>query len=74
MMILLVILNLGAATRRLLRLPLQEPQMPSDPEKRTPDETAQMARQVMKRMLETPPQPHQAMPKKAKKKSKSRRR
>jgi hypothetical protein len=48
--------------------------MPSDPEKRTPDETAQMARQVMKRMLETPPQPHQAMPKKAKKKSKSRRR
>jgi len=27
-------------------------------EKRTPTETAQMAREVMKRMLQTPPTPH----------------
>jgi hypothetical protein len=46
--------------------------MQNDPEKRTPSETAQMARDVMRRMLETPPQPHDEMPKKrAKTKSKS---
>jgi len=48
--------------------------MPSDPEKRTPADTAQLAREVMRRMLDTPPQPHEQMPKKRpKKKSKSRR-
>jgi hypothetical protein len=52
----------------------KEPQMSSDPEKRTPAETEQMARDVMRRMLETPPQTHEDVPKKrAKKKSKSRR-
>ncbi|MGB6306439.1 MAG: hypothetical protein WBF89_01510 [Steroidobacteraceae bacterium] len=47
--------------------------MSSDPEKRTPAETAQMAQEVMRRMLASPPQTHQDVPKKrAKKKSKSR--
>ena len=49
--------------------------MPNDPEKRTPEQTAQMARDVMRRMLQTPAQTHDEMPKKrqlAKKKSKSR--
>jgi hypothetical protein len=47
--------------------------MPNDPEKRTPAETAQMARNVMRRMLDTPPLPHDEMSKKRpKKKSKSR--
>lgn len=42
-------------------------------EKRTPAETAQMARDVMRRMLEKPPQTHDEMPKKrAKKKSRPR--
>jgi hypothetical protein len=36
----------------------------SNDEKRTPAETAQMARDVMRRMLETPPQTHEQMPKK----------
>ena len=46
--------------------------MPDDPEKRTPAETAQMAQEVMRRMLATPPKPHEDVPKKrAKKKSKS---
>ena len=41
---------------------------------RTPEETAALARDVMKRMLQTPPQPHEKVPKKlVKKKSKSRR-
>jgi hypothetical protein len=45
----------------------------SNDEKRTPAETAQMARDVMRRMLETPPQTHEQMPKtRPKKKSKSR--
>jgi hypothetical protein len=43
----------------------------TDPEKRTPSETAQMARDIMRRMLDSPPQTHQEMPKKrAKKKRK----
>ena len=72
MMILLVILNLPAIRRMLLWSNPQEPPM-NDPEKRTPAETAQMARDVMRRMLETPPRTHEQMPKKqAKKKSKSR--
>jgi hypothetical protein len=72
MMILIVILNLGALARRLLRRKPQEAAL-NDPEKRPPAETAQMARDVMRRMLESPPQTHEQMPKKqAKKKSKSR--
>jgi hypothetical protein len=72
-MILIVILNLGVLARRLLRRKPQEPAL-SDPEKRTPAETAQLARDVMRRMLESPPQTHEQMPKtRAKKKSKSRR-
>jgi hypothetical protein len=71
MLLLLGILNLGAITR-ILRLPKsQEPPMPNDPE-RTPADTAHMAREVMRRMLEKPPQTHQDMPKTRAKKSKSR--
>lgn len=42
--------------------------MPQD-EKRTPEQAAQLARTLMKRMLEKPPQTHDEMTKKPKKKS-----
>jgi hypothetical protein len=71
MILLLGILNLGAITRILRLTKPQEPQMPNDQDERTPAQTAQMAREIMRRMLEKPPQTHQDMPK-AKKKSKSR--
>lgn len=38
----------------------------TESEKRDRQETAQMAREVMKRMLESPPQTHEQMPRKRK--------
>lgn len=36
--------------------------MPNDPdEKRSPAETAQLAREVMRRMIESPPRPHEKL-------------
>lgn len=45
-------------------------QEPSE-ETRTPEEAEKLAREVMKRMLSTPPTPHVPKAKAAKKKSKS---
>lgn len=75
MLILIPILNLVPIRRMLWAILQRSAGMPNDPEKRTPEQTAQMARDVMRRMLQTPAQTHDEMPKKrqlAKKKSKSR--
>jgi hypothetical protein len=68
-LILIPILNLVPIRRMLLAILQWSARMPNDPEKRSEAETQQLAREVMKRMLATPPTPH--VPKK--KKSKSRR-
>jgi hypothetical protein len=52
---------------------LTEQQMQESDEQRTPEEAEKMAREVMKRMLQTPPTPHVPKEKAAKKKLKSRR-
>lgn len=55
----LLLLNLPALSRMILRRPDPETQMPDEPDdKRSTKETAQLARNVMKRMLATPPTPH----------------
>jgi hypothetical protein len=74
MMLLVLVWNLVPLTRMLLRLRQTETRMQNDQdEKRTPAETERLTREVMKRMLQTPPKPHEdALKKKkaAKKKSK----
>ena len=70
MLILLGILNLPPIRRMLRAL---TPRIAMTDEERTPAETAQIARDVMKRMLQTPPTPHEDVPKKRTAKKKSRR-
>ena len=65
-MIPLAILNLPPIRCMLLALALR---IAMTDEKRTPEETAQMAQEVMRRMLATPPKPHEDVPKKRAKKS-----
>lgn len=76
-MILLIILNLSPIRRMLRRLANPERAMqdqePSE-DARTPEEAEKLAREVMKRMLSTPPTPHVPKEKAAKRKLKSPRR
>jgi hypothetical protein len=73
-MILLIILNLPPIRRMLRVLANPERRMqdqePSE-ETRTPEEAEKLAREVMKRMLATPPTPRVPKEKAAKKKTKS---
>jgi hypothetical protein len=75
-LILVPILNVVAFRRMLLAILQRSARMPKQPpvhqEQRTPDETSRLARDVMKRMLATPPTPHAAK-QHPKKKTKSRR-
>ncbi|MFZ1100515.1 MAG: hypothetical protein WAN26_14060 [Steroidobacteraceae bacterium] len=68
---LLLIWNLRALARILLGLRKPETQMPDQPDdQRSPKEAAQLARETMRRMIATPPKPHEKMTtKKPKKKS-----
>jgi hypothetical protein len=73
-MVLALILNL-LPIRRMLRFlknleRKMQDQEPSE-ETRTPEEAEKLAREVMKRMLSTPPTPHVPKEKAAKKKLKS---
>jgi hypothetical protein len=62
-LILIPILNLVPIRRMLWAILQRSARMPNDPEKRTPEQTAQMARDVMRRMLESAPKPHDQMKK-----------
>jgi len=67
MMLILLVLNLPALARMILRRPSPEIAMPNDQDdKRSPKETAQLARDVMRRMIEAPPKPHEKLTKKKK--------
>lgn len=74
MTVLLLIWNLRLLARILLRLARPETQMPNDQDdQRPPKETAQLARDVMRRMIASPPKPHEKMTKKPAKKKLRRR-
>jgi hypothetical protein len=66
MMLILLVLNLPALARMILRRTSTEIAMPNDPpdDKRSPKETAHLARDVMRRMMASPPKPHEKLTKK----------
>lgn len=72
MMMILLVLNLPALARMILRRTTRtEIEMPQNPDdSRSPKEAAQLARDVMRRMTESPPKPHEKVlgkrPRKAK--------
>ena len=73
-MLILLVLQLPALARMILRQTSPETAMPDQPdEKRSPAETARLARDVMRRMTQTPPKPHEKIGSKHPRKAKARR-
>ena len=62
MTVLLLIWNLRALARILLTAARPETQMPEElDDQRSPKEAAQLARDTMRRMIATPPKPHEKL-------------
>jgi hypothetical protein len=71
MTVLLLIWNVRALARILLRPSRPETQMPKDrDDQRSPKEAAQLARDTIRRMIASPPKPHEKMTKKKRAKKK----